>query len=534
MHPLSDERRTSRSETDGLDPAGWDHTELAEALDWRRIVQDRQAASATGYGPMLVGSMGPFATLAGRHALEEGGTATDAVLATAFAQVALSLGSWVSYAGLFGVVQYDARTKRTTTVSAGFGTFTEETDPGSIPAAPKPSGRTALVPGFLAGASAAHRRAGRLPWDRLWSPTRYLLARGVPINDHLERLLAARESTLTRTAAGRALFAPDGRLPRAGELARQPQLAQTVDALAAHGPEWMYRGPWADHFVDAVRADGGRATLADLAEYAPACADPARGRFAGHEIATLPTPDAGGLDLLATLNRLDASGVGEPTEDPAALIGLLGALGDARTPGSHSDYVIAVDRDGNMAALCHSINTAMWGTTGLVVDGIPIPDPAGFQQAALAQVTPGDRLPMPLEPAIALKDDIPVLACSSIGAGLHPATVLGLHRVLALRRPIAAAVEQPLVHSYDIAVGDSITSILTRAQTGPISRVVDDRFAAKIVDAARDAGFAVRPRPADDRTLPRGFWAAIGIDPTTGERFSGRTPFGEGPVRTAA
>lgn len=482
---------------------------------------------------MLVGSTGPFATLAGRHALEAGGSATDAVLATAFTQIALSLGSWVSYAGLFGVVQYDAKSKKTATVSAGFGTFVQEDHAATIPAAPQPSGRTAMVPGFIAGASAAHRRGGLLPWERLWAPARYLLAHGVPVNSHLERLLDARESTLTRTPAGRAAFAPDGRLPRAGDHFRQPELAHTVDALAEHGPEWMYRGPWAGHFVDAVRRDGGQATLDDLANYAPICADPARGRFAGHEITTLPAPDAGGLELLATLERLDAKGVGEPTVDSAALIGLLDALGDAQTPGGHSDYVIAIDADGNMAALCHSINTAMWGTTGIVVDGIPIPDPAAFQQSALAQITPGDHLPMPVEPAIAFHDENPVLACSSIGVGLHPATVLGLHRVLELGHQVATAVEEPLVHSYDIAMGDSVTSILTQAHAGAISRVIDERFPDDVIAEARRAGFAIRPRSADDPTLPRGFWAAIGIDPSTGERSVGRTPYGQGPVRCA-
>ena len=206
---------------------------------------------------MLVGSTGPFATLAGRHALEAGGSATDAVLATAFTQIALSLGSWVSYAGLFGVVQYDAASNETTTVSAGFGTFAQETDPATIPAAPQPSGRTALVPGFIAGAAAAHERAGRLPWDRLWSPARDLIARGVPINDHLERLLDARESTLTRTPAGRAAFAPDGRLPRSGDRFRQPQLAaiRTVPG-AGSGNQIAYAEP-AD--ANLISADPRRA-----------------------------------------------------------------------------------------------------------------------------------------------------------------------------------------------------------------------------------------------------------------------------------
>ena len=518
---------------DPLDPDGWDRGEVAQALDPQRIGPDRHPAAASGTS-VLVGSTGPFATLAGRHALDAGGSATDAVLTTAFTQIALALGSWVSYAGLFGMVHHDVATGVTSTVSAGFATFATETRPAEIPGAPTPSGRTALVPGFVTGAHAAHQRSGRLPWAQLWSPARHLLERGVPVSPHLARLLDLRADVLTRTDEGRAAFTPEGRLPRAGEFVRQPRLATTLAALAEHGPDWMYRGPWAERFVSAVRRDGGRATLEDLASYRARCVDPARGSFAGHEIATLPAPDTGGVDLLATLARLDAARVGEPSRDPDALVGLLSALdGAPSSAGGHSDYVIAVDSRGDTAALCHSINTAMWGTTGIVVDGVPIPDPAAFQQSALAHLAPGDHLPMPIEPAMALRHGHPVLACSSVGVGLHPATVLGLHRVLALGQPVVAAVGAPLIHGPDFAVGDSVTSILARrpASVAP-GRAVDDRFPSVCVAAAEDAGHAVTPRPVDDPTLPRGFWAGLATDTPNGGYTGARTPYGQGPVRT--
>ncbi|MDT8913148.1 gamma-glutamyltransferase [Amycolatopsis sp. PS_44_ISF1] len=531
--PTPRDAPSTATRPDPLDPAGWDRAEVGAALDGRGAGPDPRPASASGTSAVLVGSTGPFATLAGRHALEAGGSATDAVLATAFTQIALSLGSWVSYAGLLGLVHHEAATGATTTVSAGFGPFARETGPLDIPAPPRPSGRTALVPGFVAGAHAAHARSGRLPWDRLWSPARYLIERGIPVHAHLERLLATRAGVLTRTEEGRAAFAPDGRVPRAGERLFQPRLAETVTALAEHGPDWMYRGPWAEHFVAAVRRDGGKVTLEDLANYRARSAEPAWGAFAGHEIAVLPAPDHGGIELLAALGRLEAAGVGEPSQDPGALAGFLSAL-DGRPSGSHSDYVLAVDHEGNVASLCHSINTAMWGTTGIVVDGIPIPDAAAFQQPALAGTPPGEHLPMPVEPALALRAGRPVLACSSIGVGLHPATVLGLHRVLALGRPVAVAVAAPLVHGPDIIAGDSVTSVVGELRSGTPAHVVEDRFPDRWVAAARAAGHAVTTRSAADPVLPRGFWAAVTIDPETGARTGARTPYGQGPVRFAA
>jgi gamma-glutamyltranspeptidase / glutathione hydrolase len=192
---------------------------------------------------------------------------------------------------------------------------------------------------------------------------------------------------------------------------------------------------------------------------------------------------------------------------------------------------VAVDAHGNTAALCHSINTAIWGTTGIIVDGIPIPDPGSFQQPALARLAPGQHLPMPVEPAIALRENSPVLACSSIGAGLHPVTVLGLHRVLGLGQPVCVAASAPLIHARDIILGDSVTSIIARREGPVAAHTLDDRFDPTILDATRARGHALTPRPVDDPTLPRGFWAAITRTPHSGQLHGARTPYGQGPVR---
>lgn len=556
---------TTTNEPDRLDPAGWDATEVREALELGASGPDPRPADGVGVHGMVIGSTGPFATLAGQRALEAGGSAVDAAVATALAQITLALGSWVSYAGMFSMTHYQAASGEVSTLAAGYGTFAGETDPAGIPAAPQPSGRTALVPGFVAGAHAAHQRFGRLPWDRLWSPARYLAERGVPIGRQTAGFFTARADTLARTPEARAVFALDGSLPRVGDLFRQPALAATLTELADRGPDWMYRGRWAEHFVELVRRDGGHADLADLADYRPRWADPLRGRFAGHELATLPLPDHGGAALLTGLGLVELAGIGDPMTDPDALYWLIQIIrqsagrqsmaeptpqhlaelwdrmrfnGSAIVPGpagpgSHSDYVLAADAEGNITAVCHSINTAIWGTSGIVVDGIPVPDPASFQQHALARLAPGEHLPMPVNPAIVSRAGKPVLASSSVGAGLHPVTVQCLDSVLRLRQDVAAAVARPLVHAEDFILGDSITSAMIQASAGaPMAQAVDHRFDPAILDAVREHGQPVSPHRIDDRTLPRGFWAAITRDPGGAPGYHGaRTPFGQGPVR---
>jgi gamma-glutamyltranspeptidase / glutathione hydrolase len=554
--------------TDPLNPTGWAADTIRRALLPGELAPDIRTATGDGDRGIVVGSTGAFATLAGQHALMAGGSAVDAALATAFAQIGLCLGAWVSYAGLFSLVHYSAATGEVDTLSAGFGTCMAETDPAGIPSPPTPSGRTALVPGFVAGAYAAHQRFGWLPWKALWSPALHLAERGVPINAAMEGIFNARADTLGRTPEGRAAFAAEGCFPRAGELFRQPALAAALQALAEQGPDWMYRGPWAQHFVDLVRREGGRIQVSDLADYRPRWGEPLNTEFAGHQVLTLPTPDTGGLALLIALALIEAAELGDPARDPDALYWLIQIIENssaqagetkvsaldpgriaalwqemlharaATTPdsaerGGHSDFVLTADADGNMAAVCHSINTAIWGTTGIVVDGIPIPDPASFQQPALVRLDPGAHLPMPVNPAIALRNGQPLLASSSIGAGLHAVTVQQLNSVLRLGNDIHAAVDQPLIHAKDVIMDASITAIISQLLGNqPSARAIDNRFDPVLLDAVRARGQQVTPHAIDDPTLSRGYWGGIAHYPGRTPRYHGaRTPSGWGPIR---
>ena len=38
----------------------------------------------------------------------------------------------------------------------------------------------------------------------------------------------------------------------------------------------------------------------------------------------------------------------------------------------HSDTVVAIDQYGNMTAVTHSINCVVWGSTGIMVDGVSL------------------------------------------------------------------------------------------------------------------------------------------------------------------
>jgi gamma-glutamyltranspeptidase/glutathione hydrolase len=531
-----------------VDPTTWDGDEVRRYLNLGIDESDSDGASGTGTMAMVVGSTGPFAQLAGRKVLEAGGSATDAVIATSLTQIALAAGSWVSYAGVFAMVH--AGDGRTDSLSAGYAAFAEEDDPASIPKAPEPSGRTALVPGFMAGVAAAHDRFGVLPWADLFGPAIHVAERGFPVGAVRASQFALREDVL-----------PASFRAARGETFRQPELAATLRSVAADGADWMYRGPWAREFVEVVRAAGGKATVADLAGYQPMWADPLTVGFHGTEVHTVGEPDTGGAHLVEAL-RLAEDVAGDPLTEPRALHDLIRITRHAMRPGGHSDFVLAVDERGNVAAACHSINTSLWGSTGLFAGGVSIPDSASFQQPVLARLGPGEHLPAPVNPAIALRGGRPVLASSSIGAGLHCATLQCLHAVLGLGIPLAEAVRRPMFHGPDYLAGDTVTTTLedrvkgkrvgsvwqdaiARARAAGVPRermwdvvmaavpqVIEDRFDLEVVRRTEELGQSLAVRPESDRTIPRGFWGGIDLGVTTpdGILTGGRTPFSGGTV----
>lgn len=581
--------------SNALDPRTWPADDLDSLLAATSSLRG-EPDSGRFSTACVAGSTGPLATYAGRKALEAGGSAVDAALATAFTQIASAGGCWVSYAGIISMVHYEAATGEIVGLDGGFRTFANETDPASIPRPTTPSGRTALVPGFFAGAKAAHDRFGRLPWADLLLPAIWI-ADGVPLGASLATMLAMKAAVISRTPEGRAALMPSGVLPAAGERFEQAALARTLRIVAAEGVDHLYRGAWAQEFVDVVGREGGKARLSDLADYTPIWSAPFTGSAHGYDLHGIGLPNTGGAALIEGVKVAAELGVGDPQTDPEALHWLVqiartshaltglppaqrvtdahavriakdlqqtgqALLPSAFGPGSHSDFAAAVDADGNMVALCHSINTAAYGNTGIFVQGISVPDAASFQQHVLAGVTPGDPLPNPMNPTIVTKGDEPVLASSSIGAGLLETTLTCVHRHLAHGVSVGDAVRGVLVHGpdYGVPMSDSINNDIDDEGKGEgdkpqdlvtrLAGLVDeaaqktdnprDAYAVMMaghaqsvtgdlsedfIAAAAEAGTRVTAHAAEEAAFLRGYWVGISRDPATGQLEAGRTGF---------
>src|SRR5690606_38098370 len=145
-----------------------------------------------------------------------------------------------------------AATGETTSLNASWNTVLGEDDPMSIPGqvqsgketvaemagSGKPSGRTALVGGFMRGLEEAHRRYGKLPFARLFDAAIELAEEGFVVSPTLASYIEARKGDLARLPETRAIFyKPDGTPYAAGDHFRQTALAETLRRVAAEGAD---------------------------------------------------------------------------------------------------------------------------------------------------------------------------------------------------------------------------------------------------------------------------------------------------------
>jgi gamma-glutamyltranspeptidase/glutathione hydrolase len=100
----------------------------------------------------------------------------------------------------------------------------------------------------------------------------------------------------------RAIFMRAGRLPQAGDLIVQPQLAATLRLIARDGDQAFYKGPIAHAVVAASERNGGILSLADFAGYRVRETQPLHCRYRGYTITSAPPPSSGGTTLCEILN----------------------------------------------------------------------------------------------------------------------------------------------------------------------------------------------------------------------------------------
>lgn len=279
-----------------------------------QIVADGQRFHPVLAPDGMVVSREARASAVGRDVLRAGGNAIDAAVAVGFA-LAVTLPRAGNLGGGGFMMVHMAEEDETVAIDY------RETAPAAAtrdmfldaagdadPAKSRFSGLAVGVPGTVAGLARAHALygSGRFTLAELIRPAVALARDGIAVTRPLHDGLASDwvRPRLSADPAAAAVFYPDGRPLAVGALLRQPDLADTLEAIAREGPDGFYRGAVAGAIAETVRERGGVMTRADLAAYAPIVREPVRGRFMGYEIVSMPPPSSGGVHLVQMLNIL--------------------------------------------------------------------------------------------------------------------------------------------------------------------------------------------------------------------------------------
>jgi gamma-glutamyltranspeptidase/glutathione hydrolase len=290
------------------------------------------------------------------------------------------------------------------------------------------------VPGAALGLWEAHRRWGSVPWAELLAPAIRLAREGVVLNEVQAFLHRILDPLLRYSPEGDALYGP-GRALLEGERFVMPELADTLEQVAAESAACLYRGELAERIVAHVPISRG-----DLERYEVIEREPLAMEYRGDALRTNPPPSRGGRRLAV---GLDALGDAEPT--PQAIVRAMEAQEAMRVDAvGGTTHISALGGNGDAA----SLSCSMGSSGGVVVPG------TGFQlnnmlgeTHLMGEMRAGARLTSMMAPSILLRDGRPRLVVGSAGSSRLAGAVLQVMVNVAARGlGVEEAVEAPRLH----------------------------------------------------------------------------------------
>jgi gamma-glutamyltranspeptidase/glutathione hydrolase len=448
----------------------------------------------------IVVSQSATAARVGADVMAAGGSAVDAVIATAFALAAVE--PWNSGLGGIGfMVVQQAGADRAEVVD--FGPISPAgLDPAAYPLTgemrtelftwPQVVGDRNMhgplsftIPAAVRGYALALERFGRMPWRELVAPAAALAGAGLPVDWFTTVKVASAAADLRRYDESRRIWLPDGLppvCPADADDALLPlgRLAETLERLAAAGPDDFYEGEIARSIAADSRAAGGVLSSEDLARYrarilpaldiayrgavfqaAPGMtAGPTLGRVLGR-LAERPfagsLPDAGYYEAVTDALRY-------------AYAERLTTMGDSELgPPTSTTHITSVDRQGGFAALTTTLLSSFGsryvlpGTGILVNNGVMWFDP---QPGRPNSIGPGKRALTNMCPIIVARGGRPWFAAGASGG-----------------RRILGAVLQMASFVVDFGMAPSAAAHRPRVDVSGSGRIgLDRRLAPEIIE----------------------------------------------------
>ena len=257
----------------------------------------------------MVATSQPLAAMAGLRILMDGGNAADAaVTAAAMLNVVEPMSTGVG-GDCFALV-FDASTRKVSALNSSGRSpadFTwEEAQTLGLVEMPFTGPLPVTVPGTVSGWEALLARFGTMSLGECLAPAIRTAEEGFPVSPRISAAWRDAEEKIAEDPEAARVYLP---APRAGDLHRASDLAQSLRTMAEGGSEAFYRGPLGRRIADYVQSQGGYLTTDDLAAHAAHWSDPISTTYRGVEVLEHP-PNGQGLAALLALNVLEAYDLG--------------------------------------------------------------------------------------------------------------------------------------------------------------------------------------------------------------------------------
>ena len=243
----------------------------------------------------------PLAAQAGLRVLQEGGNATDAIIAMAgvLAVVRPHMNGIGGDAfGLFYDGDSGAITALNASGRAGALATPEFFAAAGVNRIPGTGALSVSVPGAVAGWVDAHDRYGTMDFQSLLAPAIDFARNGFPVSTRLAADFQEQGRSLNLSAQN--LYLPNGSPPAVGTLLKNAALAVSLDTIAREGKAGYYHGTIAKRLAAFISEQGGHLRASDFATHTSTWVEPLRGNYLGHTFIVMP-PNTQGLAQLALM-----------------------------------------------------------------------------------------------------------------------------------------------------------------------------------------------------------------------------------------
>ena len=261
-----------------------------------------------GSGGMVV-SAHRLASEVGTDVLRHGGNAVDAAVAVGYAlAVVYPQAGNIGGGGFMTLRLAGGRTTfldfREKAPLAATATMFQDAGGKVVPGRSTDSWLAVGVPGTVLGLETARVRYGTMTRAALMAPAIELARSGYVLGQSEAGVMALESAGLAKDPAAGRIFVPHGRVLTKGDRLIQTDLADTLAAISARGPDVFYRGATAAAIAAASRGNGGILTTADFAGYKVRELKPIECDYRGYHIVSAPPPSSGGVAICETLGIL--------------------------------------------------------------------------------------------------------------------------------------------------------------------------------------------------------------------------------------